>query len=106
MTTSIEIVTFKLLPQSSKQQLVATNEAMEAFLNEQPGFLYRSLSCDTDETWFDIIYWKDALSAEKAASAFDASSVCQQMMPLVDVESCKKLNMNALSEILSKQLAA
>ncbi|NQZ31167.1 MAG: hypothetical protein HRU06_07810 [Oceanospirillaceae bacterium] len=106
MTTNIEIVTFKLLPTVNEQQLVSTNAAMETFLNDQPGFLYRSLSSDGEGTWFDIIYWKDQQCAAKAATAFDNSSICQQMMPLIDLASCKKQNMPALSEILAKELAA
>jgi len=106
MSNNIEVVTFKVLPQVGEAQLTATNNAMEDFLNEQPGFLYRSLSNDGDGNWFDIIYWQDDQCAQKAASAFDSSDICQQLMPLIDMASCKKINMRALSSILAQKLAA
>jgi len=106
MSNCIEMVTFKVQPQVSEDQLVATNDAMEVFLNEQSGFLYRSLSNDGEGNWFDIIYWQDDECAQDATAAFEKSAICQQLMPLIDQASCKQVNMKALSAILAQELAA
>lgn len=106
MSYSIEVVTFKVLPQVSEDQLVATNSAMEAFLNEQAGFIYRSLSHDSEGNWFDIIYWQDDECAQNANAAFEKSTICQLLMPLIDQPSCKQTNMQALSSVLAQALAA
>ena len=104
MTTAIEIVCFKLAATAGDAQLLATNPLMEEFLNQQPGFMYRSLSRDNEGLWYDIIYWKNQDCAENAAQKFQESAVGSQIMPLIDKQSCKMLHMDALSEILSDGL--
>ena len=104
MTTAIEIVCFKLAATAGDAQLLATNPLMEEFLNQQPGFMYRSLSRDNEGLWYDIIYWKNQGCAENAAQKFQESAVGGQIMPLIDKQSCKMLHMDALSEILSDGL--
>ena len=106
MNNAIEIVTFKLLPSATSEQLLATSEAMAAFLNNQKGFLYRSLSHDENNLWFDIIYWQTPACAKAGGEAFMKSDICGTMMPLLDQQSCKVRHMDALSDVLAKQLAA
>lgn len=107
MQSSIEIVTFKLAPEVESSQLLATNTAMQDFLQQQPGFIYRSLSYDESvQLWYDIIYWKDSVQAKAGGAAFMQSSVCASMMPLIDAPSCKMRHMDALSEVIAEQVAA
>lgn len=106
MNTSIELVTFKLAEGVQPEQLVATNDAMQAFLTQQPGFIYRSLSQDEDGQWFDIVYWIDEASAKTGGEAFMRSAACASLMPLIDGPSVKMRHMDALSEILVKRNAA
>lgn len=103
--TTIEMVSFKLNENATKEQMIATNPAMQTFLNQQPGFLYRSLSCDDNGQWFDIVYWASLAHAQQGGEAFMKSDACATLMPLIDSESCKMRHMNALSEILSDTLA-
>ncbi len=104
--TTIEMVSFKLNENATKAQMIATNSAMQTFLNQQPGFLYRSLSCDDQGQWFDVVYWASLEQAQQGGEAFMKSDACATLMPLIDAESCKMRHMNALSEILSDSLAA
>jgi hypothetical protein len=104
-TTTIEMVSFKLNDNVTKEQMIATNPAMKTFLNKQPGFLYRSLSCDDHNQWFDVVYWASLEHAQQGGEAFMKSDACATLMPLIDTESCKMRHMNALSEILSDTLA-
>ncbi|MCJ8338493.1 MAG: hypothetical protein MJK10_08465 [Pseudomonadales bacterium] len=106
MNTSIELVTFKLAEGVKPEQLVATNDAMQAFLTQQPGFIYRSLSQDEDGQWFDIVYWLDQTSAKTGGEAFMRSAACAALMPLIDGPSVVMRHMDALSEILVKRDAA
>lgn len=106
MTTQIEIVTYELEATADKAQLLATNPAMEAFLNQQPGFLYRSLSCDEQGLWFEIIYWESAQAAKAGAEAFMQSEVAESIMPLLNSATCKMRLMSASSEVLSESLGA
>ena len=107
MPSSIEIVTFKLAPQVDSSQLLATNSDMQNFLQQQSGFIYRSLSYDASMAlWYDIIYWKDSAQAKAGGAAFMQSSVCATMMPLIDAPSCKMRHMDALSEVMAEKIAA
>ncbi|EPJ44987.1 MAG: hypothetical protein OFPII_30710 [Osedax symbiont Rs1] len=106
MNSSLEMVTFKLAANTSAEQLLDTSAAMESFLQRQEGFLYRSLSHDDNDLWYDIIYWKDQHSAKAGGAAFMKSEVCAAMMPLLDQPSCKVIHMDALSEVLATALAA
>ncbi len=105
-TTTIEMVSFKLNDSATKEQLLATNPEMKTFLNQQPGFLYRSLSCDDQGQWFDVVYWASLEAAQQGGEAFMKSPVCATLMPLIDAPSCKMRHMDALSEVLSDTLGA
>lgn len=106
MNSAIEVVTFTLKPQASTEQLLATNDAMKAFLLEQEGFLYRSLSCDESGQWFDIVYWRDQFAAKAGGEAFMASAVGATLMELIDQPSCKLRHMDALCEVMYCEVAA
>lgn len=102
----IEVVTFKLNQQATAEQLTATNSAMQDFLNQQQGFQYRSLSCDEEGQWFDIVYWESMEAAKRGGEAFMKSAVCAGLMPLIDSGSVNMRHMDAVSAILSEKLAA
>ncbi|EPJ45071.1 MAG: hypothetical protein OFPI_37770 [Osedax symbiont Rs2] len=106
MSTTIELVTFKLAEGVMPEQIVATNDTMQAFLVQQPGFIYRSLSQDEEGQWFDIVYWIDRESAKVGGEAFMQSAACAALMPLIDGPSVVMRHMDALSETLVKRDAA
>ncbi len=104
--STIEVVTFKLNKTATTDQLAATNEAMSAFLLEQSGFIYRSLSVDENNLWHDIIYWKTPEDMTKAGEQFMQSEVGKSIMALVDDSSATMRKMTAFSEAYHETEAA
>ncbi len=64
----IETVMFGVEEGVSREEFVAAAAAMTPFLEAQPGFLRRRLSCTEDGTWIEHIEWEDMSSAKHAAS--------------------------------------
>ena len=95
--STIEMVTFKTKTNVTKDQLVATSPAMEEFLKNQPGFLYRSLS-EYEELWYDIIYWRSEEEAKTAGEKFVQHPAGQAIMSLVDIQTTAMRHMQAVAE--------
>lgn len=64
----IETVTFKLNEGVSRDDFVAAAKDMSAWIEAQPGFMQRRLSCTADGTWIEHIQWT-GMDAAKAAAA-------------------------------------
>ena len=64
----IETVTFKLNQGVSRGDFVAAAKISSAWVEAQPGFMHRRLSCTEDGTWIEHIQWTD-MGAAKAAAA-------------------------------------
>lgn len=100
-TTVVEMVTYKLKPQVTKTDLHTSHQGVNTFIKNQPGFLYRSVSADENDQWYDIVYWQDMESAKAAGDAFMASTEGQHLCSLVDMDSCFMRHMNVESEAMS-----
>jgi len=94
----IELVTYKLKTGATKEQLSATHSAVNAFLEEQPGFMYRSLSEDSNGLLYDIVYWQDMETAKIAGDAFMAHKAGQALVALTDENSISMRHMEAITE--------
>jgi hypothetical protein len=70
MPAILELVTFRLVPGTDPDAFLAANDAIDAFLGAQPGFVGRTLAQDGDGTWVDTVHWTDLAAAEAAAAAF------------------------------------
>lgn len=101
MTTAIEVVSYKLNSTSTIEELRATHEQVNNFCEAQEGFIYRSISHDQDNTWFDIVYWQNMECAKKAGEAFMADANCQKLGKLIDNSSLVMRHMQADSEKLN-----
>jgi len=97
----IELVTYKLKTGATKEQLSATHSAVNAFLEEQPGFMYRSLSEDSNGLLYDIVYWQNMKTAKIAGDAFMAHKAGQALVALTDENSISMRHMEALTETSS-----
>ncbi len=97
-TTVIEMVSYKLKAGVSKEQLTATHEKVNAFLQQQAGFMYRSLSEDNDGLLFDVVYWQDMDAAKAAGEQFMADAAGQALVALTDEESITMRHMPVLTE--------
>jgi hypothetical protein len=64
----IETVTFQLNEGVSRDDFVAAAKGISAWVEAQPGFIQRRLSCTVDGTWIEHIQWAN-MDAAKAAAA-------------------------------------
>ena len=92
----IELVTYKLKTSVTKEQLAATHSDVNTFLVEQPGFMHRSLSEDSNGLLYDIVYWQDMETAKSAGEAFMAHKAGQALAALTDESSISMWHMEAL----------
>ncbi|WP_286240014.1 antibiotic biosynthesis monooxygenase family protein [Neptuniibacter halophilus] len=92
-THVLELITYRAKSGTTEADLIASHDAVNRLVKAQPGFLYRSVSRDSDQLWYDIIYWQDEQSATAGGEAFLASEAGQQLCNLADMESCKMLKM-------------
>ncbi|KDM92469.1 hypothetical protein [Photobacterium galatheae] len=84
----VEIVQFKLTSGVSESDLMVANEAFQAWVQQQPGLLYRSLAKDSESLIYtDIIYWESMAHAKAVSDAFPSTEVCQQLTQLIDRSS-------------------
>ncbi|WP_163834476.1 hypothetical protein [Spartinivicinus ruber] len=91
MSESIEIFRFKLNTGASQADLETANQNLQLFIQQQPGFLYRSLSFNhITEEWIGINYWQSETAAKAAAEKFTDSSLTQAYMALIDKKTLTK----------------
>ena len=84
----IEVVKFELADGVTEQDIMAANEGLESFLNDQPGLLYRSFAKQQNsEIYIDIVYWDTLNDATRVQQAFYDSPQCQQFIKLIDQNS-------------------
>ena len=83
----IETVTFELAEDVSPETFLATNQALEAFLDECPGFLSRRLSQGDDGSWLDYVEWRDMQTAKSAAEQFMQRPDLKPMLECIKAES-------------------
>jgi len=84
----VERVSFKLKDGVSADALLATNPAVQDFVSNLPGLLYRSVSLNPDtREWTDIVYWATRADAEHASQVFMDNPACQEMVALIDPDS-------------------
>lgn len=63
---TLEIVRFQLNNEVEAQAFIDASKAVNTFLKDQAGFLYRSLCQDGDQ-WLDVVYWANKTDADNAA---------------------------------------
>lgn len=82
-TMYVQIVNFKLRPDTSCAAFLELTEQMIAWLKNQDGFvayeLYKGADC-----WLDRIAWKSAKHAQDGLSEFLSTEIAQLMLPLVE----------------------
>ena len=84
MTTTAEIVTFRLLPGADPQAFAKAAADMEPFLQETGGMISRHLSVDDDGLWTDHILWTSLEMAKKAAAEVMQHPSAQPCMAMID----------------------
>lgn len=89
----VEVVVFSLTEGASAEQLLASNEAVEAWAKTQPGFVSKELfHVAEQDKWIDIVRWESMDAAHAAAGAAMGSDACAPMFALIDMESTLMLH--------------
>lgn len=101
-TTVLEIVHFKLHENASDAQLADTHPAIDTFLHQQPGFLYRSLSQQDCGEYIDIVYWESLEAAKAASDALMENDAGKAMLALIDMDSVVMQHLPVLAESMSE----
>lgn len=84
----LEVVVFKVNDGVTRQQLLATVDAVSEWARAQPGFLSRELSyAEEQDRWIEVVYWASMADAQAAAKAAESSERCTPMFALIDMES-------------------
>lgn len=96
--TVIEMVSYRLKETASKQQLITTHDQVNAFLLQQEGFLYRSLSEDGNGMLFDVVYWSDMTREKRAGERFMSDPAGKALVNLCDESSITMRHMPLLTE--------
>ncbi len=79
----VQIVKFKLKPDSSREIFLELTEQMIKWLKERRGFISYELY-DGGDCWSDRITWENAQAARDALKAFLTTSVAGQLISLVE----------------------
>jgi len=80
----MEIVTFRLVAETSDTTFLAAAQGTATSLKEQPGFLGRSLTRSDDGLWTDHVLWSSMAAATAAAKAMMAEPAFAPFMALID----------------------
>ena len=96
--TVIEMVSYKLKPGVSKQDLAATQDQVNRFLQTLEGFMYRSVAENDSGVLYDVVYWQDMASAKAADEAFMSHAAGKALMEIADEQSVSMSHMTVLSQ--------
>lgn len=81
----LELVVFKLEDGVTREQFLATNDAVTEWAQRQPGFISREQAYDAEgERWIDLIWWRSLAEAHAASEAAMTSESCAPMFALLD----------------------
>src|SRR5512133_1211036 len=89
----LELVVYKVKEGVSRQQFLATNDAVSSWISNQPGFISRELAYDAEgDRWVDVIWWDTLEQAHAASELSMTSESCTPMFDLIDMESALMLH--------------
>ena len=89
----LELVVFKLHDAASREQLLGAVDAVSEWLRQQPGFVSRELSYDSEGArWTDVVWWRTMEDAKAAAELALSSEECAPMFALIDAESMQMIH--------------
>jgi hypothetical protein len=83
----IECVLFRLAANANRSAFVKAAEDMNAWVNQQPGFIARSLSCTEQGEWIEHIEWASLEDARSAASKIGQAEEVRPFVTVIDGSS-------------------
>ncbi|WP_299280463.1 hypothetical protein [uncultured Tateyamaria sp.] len=84
MTTTAEIVTFRLKPDADAAAFVQAAQGLMPFLTGTGDMIARTLSVDEDGLWTDHITWTSRTAADAAAKAMFERPEAGPFMALIE----------------------
>lgn len=83
-----EIVVSKARAGVSRDRIAELGQKLQAWAEEQPGFLERQLVEDAGHgTWIDVVTWRTEADAERAAAAMGSAPCAGDVRGLLDETS-------------------
>ena len=89
----METVTFKLNEGTGRREFADAARTMNAWVEAQPGFVRRRLSCTDDGTWVEQIEWASMDDARAAASKIGKEPANAPFLQAIDGPSAKVLHL-------------
>ena len=83
----MEMVTFKIIANCTPEAFAAACEPVNAWVRTQPGFQSRTVSCNEEGTWFDVVLWDSAETAHTAAAKMMSVLGQSEFMSMIDPSS-------------------
>ncbi len=83
----VERVSFKPANGVSGEETKSAMEAMNQFVNAQPGFISRTTSVSADGEFLDLVYWEDLHSAQQASEKAMKDESLLQHFQVIDQET-------------------
>ena len=96
---TIEVVTFDLKEGVSKAEASRKLQALNEFVKDYEGFIKRSISCNEDGKWVDIVYWESRELAVKAASEVSHSPKAMEIFQVIDENSIQMNHYEVISSL-------
>lgn len=97
MSEILELYRFRLRVGVTQTDLETANQTVQQFVQQQPGFLYRSLSFNKSTgEWLTVIYWESEKAAKQASNYFMSSELTQTYMALIDETTLMKEHTNVV----------
>lgn len=87
-----ETVLFRLNGGVSETDFLAAAQTVMTFVEAQPGFIRRRLSCTEDGTWIDTIEWASMTDAKRAAAAIGKADAATPFLTAIDGPSVRLMH--------------
>lgn len=97
MQTNVEIVHFRLVSGANKEEFLAGNQDVEAWVKQQTGFISRQLCLSEDDMWSDIVQWDSGQNAKAAANQFVKDLGASAFMRMIDFSSVQMSHQTVLA---------
>ncbi|HEY0140683.1 MAG TPA: hypothetical protein VGF48_07295 [Thermoanaerobaculia bacterium] len=86
-TVCHEVVVSRAAAGASREAIIAVSRELQQWVEQQPGFLRRTLLEAPDGVWIDHVEWASAAEAHDAAARFGESGCAEKLQPLLDFGS-------------------
>lgn len=87
MPCTLHQINYRTLPTTDPETHVAASAALNDWLSRQPGFAYRTVVRQRDDSWSDLIFYTSAEAAQAANAAFAARPEAAALMAGIDKTS-------------------